>query len=161
MSFQLESPNATLENLNLRAELNGEEYVPAVDLKIKCEADDKMAGYLMGSLEKDHIPPLWRNDNDHREKMYYGIQGGISSSAAFEDCEVEFKNVTIRGAKVNKFVIEPISGGKINLTLRVQFRPSDKQLAALSHHQKKGGKFKVTSSGQFFPTDDDQTDLDL
>lgn len=160
MAFNLESPNATLENLNVRAELSGEEYVTAIDLKFKCEASDIMAGFLMGALEDGHVPPLWRDD-EYREKKYYGIQGGISSSAEFLDCEVEFKNVSIRGAKVNKFSFEPISGGRINLTFRVQFRPSHKQLAQLSDHQKKGGKLKVISDGLFYPSDKEQADLNL
>lgn len=159
MPFKLEAPNATLENLNLRTEREGEDHVPATDLKFTCESDDKMAGFLMGALEDGDIPPLWREDDNHREKRYHGIEGNIASKAEFEDCLVRFKDVAMKGVKVNKFSFEPISGGKIRLTLRVQLRPNDKELVKLSHYQRKGGKLTISTDDEFDLNADNQPDL--
>jgi len=65
----------------------------------------------------------------------------------------------MKGVKVNKFSFEPISGGKIRLTLRVQLRPNDKELVKLSHYQRKGGKLTISTDDEFDLSGDSQPDL--
>lgn len=147
-NFNLEAPNATLENLNHRTEIQGEDIFSAFDLKITCEASAEMAGYLLGM--QDHKPDFW-DGNEIADVKYYGLDGDIASKAEFKDCTVTFKDVKVIEAKVNKFKFHPITGNKIALTMRVQFRPDDEQIVEFSHLQRQSGGLVIEADKHFEP----------
>ena len=159
--FKIVAENTLMhKDINIRTERHGEDDVGAVDVYFKCHSDAATANFLMGGFAEEEPPNLW-DDTENKDIRYHGIAGTINSSASFDDCSVKFKNVVMKGVKVNAFKFSPIPGGKIELTLRVQFRPSDDQLTKLYHFQKKGGKLTITIDEDFSRDDGEaQTDLE-
>ena len=159
--FKLDAPNSTLEHVNHRYELDGDEYVSALDLKFMAEADDKMANYLLGGFEGDTPPNFW--DESNKDIKYHGLKGAIHSLVELDDCDIKFKgSISVKGAKIKKVNFVPVFGRRINLTLTVQFRPTDDQLTKVTHLKSKCGKLTIKSKSVFeFGEDEEQEELDI
>ena len=160
--FKLESKNALLQNINLRPEQHGDEYEPALDVKFTCECGSDMAYFLLGGEKGGKPLDFWVGK--YKDIRFHGLSGGIGSKAEFDDCDVKFKNVTMKNVKVNKFTFQPQNGGKVLVTLRVQLNPTDAQLTKLSHYQRKGGKLTIKTDSVFDPLEEsggEQTEIPM
>jgi hypothetical protein len=138
LRLELTNVPAFLANFNPRAEKNGEETRPAADLALQVNiAASDVLPYFAPTLnhflfdEKgtrdlaDGLPRRFTalpsiHWDDEMTGATFSLHHGVGKPIVFED------------AKVNKFVIEPVDGGSIKLSLRVQVHPDEKQAGKLS-----------------------------
>lgn len=138
MKVDITSPDAKFANMNTRAEGPQDDPIPAVDLKFECITDGSILKTLLGA---DETPPFWRENG---EPMYYGLTK-MDSWAEIQSAEVKFGHITLREVSVDKFGFKPIGGNQVELTCRVQARPSDDEYVALLHAQLSHGKLTITT----------------
>lgn len=145
--FALHEPTlVTIEHVNLRDEKHGDDTVAAIDVKLSMETSAEVLGLFHPALRqalycKDphapvaqqpplelepaaelpnlrwpHLEPLrWSEDLEHRTlTIDYGIGG--KSSLKLTDC------------KANGFRIEPMEGGTVRLTWRIQHAQPDERV---------------------------------
>lgn len=142
--FKLNHQIAKLENANPRAEVHGEDHKLAVDLKISVtlandclsEFDPALKGALywkgdgsQGELLDDpgHLPALrfpemgplkWSKDlAGYNLTAHIGVSG--SSNIFLGDCAID------------KFVFEPLEGGSVSVSFRIQSYPDPVTLGRL------------------------------
>lgn len=134
MQFELQHQKCKLANFNARAELNGEDRVPAADLRLEtviglgdlaqfgpelraCFYDESNGGARLRN------PKLTAPFDFHDEcvgacvTVHHGLGG--SSDLDMQTC------------KVNAFKLWPLDGGTIILSFRIQAHPNDKQAGKL------------------------------
>lgn len=137
LQLELTNAKAKLNNFNPRAELNGEERRPAGDisLTVNCSADvlahfaPTLKSFLFNEsgprdladgtpVRYPELPTLhWDSEmTGAKFLLHYGVG----------------KPIEFADAAVNKFVIEPIDGGSVRLSLRVQVHPDEKQAGKLA-----------------------------
>lgn len=156
--FALVEHEATLKNLNLRAEKHGDATVTGADLKcvgifpnaVLSIFDPDLRSFLFtqgegdlvsdGSFTKLRVPklsPLKFEDELVGAKVT--VDYGVKSAIVLEDC------------KVNAFVIEPMDTLPPSIGFRVQCRPDEKQIGKLSTLI--GGDITVTVEPPEAPAD--------
>lgn len=126
----LTEATATLEHMNTYAEKAGDETVNAIALKISTTRPmavlDQFAQGLVGALyQKEGLrfpscgPLKWKRE-------LVGASVTIDSEDLLGERCVEFKD-----AVVDKFQLEPLEGGSVNVTMRVKVKPDPDQVAVL------------------------------
>lgn len=141
--FEITEGDVLLAHLNTRTEKHGDEDIGAIDLKIKCRAentildlfDPRLRSTLFqragGGQQADmhspehlpqrvfpHIPAVnWDDKLDGYTAVIGTVLGLIS--------------VTLGQVKVHKFKFEPVDGGTVDLTYTVSCNPSAEQVAAV------------------------------
>ncbi len=130
------------KHLNHGTEGNPAAPVRRLDLKFEAVVDGELLKQLCGAEE---LPPLWNAD---RSVRYLGLSGfesrAILKDAKFEFGDLEFHRITIEGVTVNQFKFTPVQGRAINLNFRVQVKPTDEQMIALSHAVLKKAQLVIT-----------------
>jgi hypothetical protein len=128
---------AMLNNFNPRAERNGEELRPAGDISLTANlsADDLV--YFSPTLKSFLFDPNAPRDLADGSPLRYpalGVQHWAEemTGAKFELHVGVGAPVTFKDARINKFVIEPVSGGSVRLSFRVQIHPDETQAGRLS-----------------------------
>lgn len=141
MQFRITELNAKLINVNVRPELHGDEAKPAVDLKIETmipntelgQFDEGLLGMLFRKgeqvdLDVDHLAalrfPKLRLPIGWDDEVVGGrvtIHRGISAKS----------DLVLEGGVVNEFRLEPLEGGSVSVTFRVQTHPDEKTLGKL------------------------------
>ena len=129
LEFRLKEVTATLENVNLRTEKNGQDKAPAADLKISCAMGVEVLAFFSADLEgfifnkngprdlADGLPlrdphlvfPLVRDEEMDGATVKVGY--GVGDPMAFPD------------SKVNTFRISGMNGGTVVVSFRVQCKP--------------------------------------
>jgi hypothetical protein len=133
--FELDTNPARLLDVNPRAEMNGPDTVPAVDLKLSIKVGNDMLAMFSPSLKSsiysrpdgdsgqaellddpNYMPSLrfplmspfrWaREYAGHELRVHYGFSGA--------------DDIILQPVKVNKFTLEPQEGGTVVITFRVQ-----------------------------------------
>lgn len=156
-SIKINSESAQLKHINQRHEGTGEEAILALDLKFECIARCDLLQALCGA---EVIPDLWNEDGSVK---FLGITG-FTSRAELKECHFTFGDlieepIKISGVKANKFVFTPVGGHAVKLALRVQLRPSDSELLALTHATKKNCQLSIVSKVGVLMDDDKDQDL--
>lgn len=157
-SIKIISENAQLKHINQRHEGSGEEPILALDLKFECIVRGDLLQALCGS---ETNPDLWNEDGSVK---YLGITN-FTSRAELKECDFEFGDlietpIQISGVKANKFTFTPVGGHAVKLSLRVQLRPTDAELLALTHATKKTCQMSIVSQVGVL-MNDEKTDPDL
>ena len=144
MKFELRKENAKLIDVNPRAELHGEATKPACDLKLRV---------MLPSAELIQLHP------NLRAMLYQKpTNPDLADQASGEDTALRFPQLTppykwagevvggvvtihhgisaksdlvLEGALVNEFRLEPLEGGSVETTFRVQCHPDEKAFGRL------------------------------
>ncbi len=135
-ALDLSNVPAVLANFNARTEKSGPDEVPAADLELVVNQSADVLAHFAPSLRSylfdDKSLDLADGAALRYPSMHYPIQFdremtgasvaidyGTGKPMEFEDC------------KVNKFRITPIAGGSVQLGIRVQCKPDEKQAGKL------------------------------
>ena len=135
-------------SVTARSEVHGPDREPASDIKLRAEVPNDVLNIFDPALK----PALYWFDNDRTDLVDKGKshEPGFLPHIRFQqlgamcwDDEVvnarvhikragESKGVTLAPAKVNKFHFEPLDGGTVTLSMRVQYKPDEKQAGKLA-----------------------------
>jgi hypothetical protein len=140
--FSLETEHATLNSVNLRAELHGDDHVPAVDLGLTMDLPNTVLSdfgpqlraslYAKSAGAKKDAPPQGELDvvapvSDLPHLKNACIDGAIKIrfEGAGYTVRIDYglggdHDLVLTGAKVNQVRVTPKEGGTITLTLRIQ-----------------------------------------
>lgn len=144
--FSLEKQKAKLANLNLRAELHGEEHVTAADLTIKATVSNDTLSEFHPSLKSafyqkgDEAQGELIDDPGHLPAIKFPNLGQpLKWDQTFEGYEttVHFgiggpSDVVLTDCKVDSFKFDCKDGGSIEIMFRIQAHPSAEQIGKLS-----------------------------
>ncbi len=146
LDLKIEPTECKLLNLNCRTENQGKnKVVPAADIKVEFSAHadilDKFSPGLKDQLfTKDMAGPVPR-DTD--------LSFPVSHAGEMSECNVRIQNgvsdagvMDFTNTKVNNFKLEPLKGGTVVITCRLQFRPDEAQAGKL--YMLQGQKFKIS-----------------
>lgn len=131
MNLTLETANAKITNLNVRAESHGDEKEPACDIDIACELDADVLGDITGMSSGAWTLALF-DDNGHPSP--HGITD-VKLSCEFTEQDVEllftFEGELIRRSfleckvKKFKFAIEPVRHVSMKFQVQTALEPGD------------------------------------
>lgn len=144
MDFTLERQRVLLANFNARAELNGEERVPAADLKFEMSASNDILAEFDPALKSS----LFRRPNsDDKQAELLDATPGWAPLPRFPrmggftwDDKTPLSILTIhlpRGevrlaeCLADSFKIEPAEGGQVTVSFRVRCKPDERQAGKL------------------------------
>jgi hypothetical protein len=148
LRLEFTNQTGTFEHFNPRTEKDGQDKVPAADLKISCPMPPDVLAHFRPDLkhtlfvvDKDLAGEVLRVRDPHiqypiaRDEEMTGatvsIDFGIGDPMVFDD------------AKVNSFRITPSDGGTVYLQFRVQCRPTQDEGGKLYWLQEKGITFSL------------------
>lgn len=141
-TFTLVRERCLLVNINLRAEMNGKESKPAVDLAFEFSG----ANNLLLKLNPALRAALYRADDtvdfitaDHMPHLNFPLMGPIPweleiprTRLQIHDIDNEKHDVVLIGGKTNKFKLTPLQGGTVKFQFRCQFsKPDEDSIAKL------------------------------
>ncbi len=141
-TFTLVRERCLLVNINLRAEMNGKESKPAVDLAFEFSG----ANNLLLKLNPALRAALYRADDtvdfitaDHMPHLNFPLMGPIPweleiprTRLQIHDIDNEKHDVVLLGGKTNKFKLTPLQGGTVKFQFRCQFsKPDEDSIAKL------------------------------
>lgn len=127
---EIKGENAHYKHLNHGTEGNAAAPVRRLDLKFEMIVDGGILSKLCGIEE---LPDFWNTDGSVK---LLGLSG-FTSRADLKGCHFEFgdlelSKITLEDVAVNDFKFNPTSGRAVELKFRVQVKPSDEELVALS-----------------------------
>lgn len=146
MRFELREANCRLLNVNPRPELHGEDKKAAADLKLQTHLPNGELAQLHPNLKhllyvKDTDRPdlVSQADPEHATMLRFPQmqpplkwQGEIVGATITVHRGISPKSdLVIEGAIVNEFRLEPLEGGSVVATFRVQFHPEEKAIGKL------------------------------
>lgn len=123
--FSMSNQAAKLAHINVREEKHGEESVPAVDLTIKCDVPNTFLANLAPTLRwslYDKAATVDAVDPDHMPVLRYPSmdpfrwRGEARALVAFPGTKPRLEFV----AKVNNLDLDPLEGGTVRISFRVQ-----------------------------------------
>lgn len=133
MALELKNQKAKLAHFNARSEMNGEDHVPAADVKLELAigaGDLAMFGpelrsswYTNDAAQKLRNPQLagpftWEGEIVGATMTIHHGLGGKS-------------DLVIQGCTVNGFKLTPQEGGTVLVAMRVQCHPNEKEAGKL------------------------------
>jgi hypothetical protein len=146
MRLTLTEANCRLLNVNPRPELHGEDKKAAADLKITTHLPNTELAQFHPNLKhllyvKDSDRPdlVSQADPEHATMLRFPQllaplkwQGEIVGAAITVHRGISAKSdLKIEGCLVNEFRLEPMEGGSVAVTFRVQFHPDEKTIGRL------------------------------
>lgn len=146
MRFQLSEATCRLLNVNPRPELHGEEKKPAADLKLSTTLPNLELAQLHPALKG----LLFMKDDNQRDLVSEG-DPEYATLLRFAELQAPLKwqgeivgatltvhhgisprsDLVIEGCMLNEMRLEPLNGGSVVFTFRVQFRPLEKEIGKL------------------------------
>ncbi|MEI7446599.1 MAG: hypothetical protein WCK28_17045 [Burkholderiales bacterium] len=145
--FSLSNARAKVRNVNLRAEKHGDEEVPAVDVAFELDRPSTDLA-MFGSQLRDSLfwcdpahqaPGLLDEIDPNSQKPNLRnpmLKGPFKVDRAYVGCEVTIdyglggdSNIVLDPVKVNGVKVEPVEGGSVRLSLRVQASKVDEKTA--------------------------------
>ena len=150
MQFEIDKTVATLVNLNLRAELHGEDKKTAADLKIRVDlTNDSLAMFaptLKDALfffdkgaDHDLIDQAEKHDKNYKPHLRFDMLPSIKWADETVGAELTIyrgisdeSNIKLELCTIDGFVIEPKMGGTCTITMRVQAHPDEQQVGHLA-----------------------------
>jgi len=147
MRLTLNEVTARLINVNPRPELHGEDKKPAADLKFHTLLPNSelaqfhpMLKAMLYVKDTDQADLVSQNDPEHATALRFPL---LCRKALSWESEIVGGKVTIHhgisakshlvldGAIVNEFRLEPLQGGTVGITFRVQIHPDEKTAGKL------------------------------
>lgn len=146
MKFKLNEVTARLQNVNPRPELHGQESKLAADLKVEVKLPNTELAQFDARLksvlyEKSNGQPdlVSQSDPEHTTQLRFP-QLGVPIKWAGEQVGGTLtvhrgisakSDLVLEGALFNEFRIEPLEGGSVSVTFRVQIHPDEKEIGKL------------------------------
>lgn len=139
-----------LASVTARAEVHGDEREPASDLGLRAELPNDALNVFDKSLKsclyhfdserpKDLADQGKSNEPGFLPHLRFPMLGAplhwddeIANAVVRIKRRGETKELVLTPAKVNKFAIEPLDGGTVRLSIRVQYKPDEKQAGRLA-----------------------------
>lgn len=155
--IRIERTNATITSINPRAENHGPDTALACDIKLEMV----IANSILDTLDEGLLASLYQRDpassDDGENQEALDLDEGFLSHLRFpgmgkfpwkyEGAGYRFqviddrlhgdKVIELADCKVNHFQVEPLEGGTVTLTVRVQCNPSEEEIGDLCHHIKR------------------------
>ena len=144
MKFELEEENAKLLDVNPRAEIHGENAKPAADLKIKVMLPSGELPQFHPTLrsmlyEKSSNPDLVDAATGEANSLRFPQIGlplkwageMVGATVTIHHGISQKSDLELEGVLVNEFRLEPLEGGSVETTFRVQCHPDEKQFGRL------------------------------
>lgn len=142
--FSLQEAEVRLVNVNVRPEMHGEEPVTAVDLKCETSLANTALAMFSPDLKRalyrrdDDKPDLFAEDEQHLTKRRFPQLGVlkwehelVGAAARFHLGFTGKSDIDLAGIDVNDFRLEPLEGGSVTVTFRIQGKPDEAQLGRL------------------------------
>lgn len=141
MNFEIERQQVLLSNFNARSEVHGEEREPAADLKFEMTATND----ILSEFDPDLKSSLFRRANEtgdqqdlmpdprpgYLPKLRFPNMGEFAWSEKMVGMVLTIHlnrtELTMGDCKVDGFRFEPIDGGNVAMTFRVQCKPDERQ----------------------------------
>lgn len=135
--LELTNAKAFINSFNPRAEKNGEDTRLAGDISITVATNADILAEFAPALKSFLFDPNGLKDLADGSPLRFPAIPSIHwddemTGAAFSLNVGVGKPVEFNEAKVNKFSIEPIAGGSVKLSFRVQVHPDEKQAGKLA-----------------------------
>lgn len=135
--LELTNAKAFINGFNPRAEKNGEETRLAGDISVTVATNADILAEFAPALKSFLFDPNGLKDLADGSPLRFpeipAIHWNDEMTGAGFDLNVGVgKPVEFSDAKVNKFTIEPIAGGSVRLSFRVQVHPDEKQAGKLA-----------------------------
>jgi hypothetical protein len=159
--FSLERQQVKLADVNPRAERHGEEHVIAADLKLEANMDNGCLAFFHPTLKsllyfKDESVVNDLVDQIHEApNLRYKALGlplkwttEIIGASVSVHTPVSGKDIELDMCGVNNFQLEPMEGGTVKLTFRVQAHPSERDLGKLCSMIQQDVEVSVTPPGE-------------
>lgn len=146
MKFTLLEEKVKIVNVNPRAELHGEDTKPACDIKVEATlSNDDLAEFhptlksLLYVKDADRPDLLSQADPSHATMLRFPQLKGplkwdgeiIGAAVTVHYGATEKSHIVLPTCVVNDFRLEPLEGGTVMVTCRVQAHPDAKQFGAL------------------------------
>jgi hypothetical protein len=146
MKLSLREHEAKIVSVNPRAELHGEDTKPACDVKIEVTLPNTELVQLHASLKsllyvKDMDRPdlVSQADPEHATMLRFPQLGKplkwdgemIGASAVLHYGTSEKSHIKLEGCVVGDVRLEPLNGGSIVTTVRIQCHPDEKAMGRL------------------------------
>lgn len=141
--LQLERQKAKLTNLNPRAEKHGEEHIPAADLHFAFDAPNDVLSEFDPALKSS----LYRkpdgngdqqeliNEPGYLPKLRFPKMSGFKWETVIKESvlvlHVGRSDIALDFADADQFKFEPMDGGTVMVSFRVQCHPNEKQIGQL------------------------------
>lgn len=159
-TFELDKETCVCNNVNSRSELNGEEKVPAMDVKLTWDTDNKALAMFHPTLKASFY-----DANNPKLFRYPNLKSAIDWELKLKGCEMfvaligKKSEASIDECIVSKFKIEMQEGGKVAITFTVQCHPTESQRGKLTGMV--GQEVSVNlKGGEIYVGDDDGRDSD-
>lgn len=139
--FSLSNQTARLASVNPRAELHGEERIPAVDLKLEMKtSNDVLSEFdpaLKGALYMRGDAGLI-NDPGHMPVLRFPLMSAFKWVAAFAGYTLRIHwgvsgldDIVLQECNVDGFRFECMDGGSVSVCFRVQAHPNERDFGRL------------------------------
>lgn len=157
MTFELKTmTQALIRSVNNRAEMHGNDPVPAVDIAVRVTGQNTLLDLLSpelrpmlykaadGSQAQEGLPGVDAvSDTPALRSMVLDMPVKLSTQIVGRNLEIDYgtggkSNVKLSTVSVNEFKVEALDGGSINLDFRIQASGLDEKtlgkLATLIRH---------------------------
>lgn len=162
LRFTLKDQKVLLVHLNTRAENHGEEVQSAADLKLRVDlTNDRLDDFdpnlksFLYYFDKEREADLadQANDAPHIRVPSLGLPLKWTAEMTGAMLTVHHgiggrSDLVLKDTKVNAFQILPREGGTIEITLRVQCHPDEKQFGRLSQMLKKEVQVSIEAQSE-------------
>lgn len=158
--FSIEKQTANFNSWNPRTELHGDERVPAADIKVDMAVSNDILSQFDPTLksllyrqphpgESDLIDQAG-DEPDHTRLRFPKIKNSIQWDYELVGATVVIHNglggpksdIELAECTVDKFVFDPQDGGTVNVSMRIQCKPSEKQAGRL--YELNGNSIELT-----------------
>lgn len=162
----LERQECKLTHVNIRSENHGEELATAVDLKLETMFTNDFLAHFAPTLKHslyyvnpdkggDLVDQSHAEDAHYAPSLRYPKLGPLKwdeelTGATFtvHTGAVSGKDMELELSNVNEFTLEPIEGGMVRLTFRVQTHPCERDIGRLASFIKQTVEVSVTPPGE-------------
>jgi hypothetical protein len=146
LKFSLQNEKVKIVNVNPRAELHGDEPKSACDIKIEATlANDDLAEFhptlksLLYVKDEDRPDLISQADPGHATMLRFPQLKGphkwdgeiIGAAVTVHYGTTEKSHIVLPTCLVNEFRLEPLEGGSVVVTCRVQAHPDEKAFGKL------------------------------
>ena len=150
MDLSFSHQKMLLANVNVRSEVHGEEREPAADLKFECDVSNDVLSELHPALKAllYHFDASRDADlADRGKKAESGFlphlrfqalgaplkwEGEMAGALVSVGVAGTKRSIELSPVKVNGVAFEPLDGGVVRLSFRVQCHPSERDFGALA-----------------------------
>lgn len=131
--FSLTNAASILAHMNVRAEkLGPKNYQPAADLRITAQ----LPGAILDSFSESLMDQLFKQDLASPIPRESDLVYPVRYAGEMTECEVVIETgvdnqMRLQDCKVNNFDLTPMKGGYVEVTARIQCRPTPEQAGVL------------------------------